>query len=325
MQHSNFSTPSEPVSPMNTPSLVTADIDIAIRKLRAGGVVAVPTETVYGLAADASNPDAVTRIFAIKGRPTDHPLIVHIADADQLDVWSSKPSDVARRLAAIGWPGPLTLIVPRSDRVHDAVTGGRTTVGLRVPAHPMTLDLLRSSGLAIAAPSANRFGAVSPTTAQHVLDDLGAILDPATDAILDGGPCEVGLESTIIDTTVDPPQLLRAGAITADDVAGIVSDLAHASGPSRASGMLESHYAPHCEVRLVDNADDARALRAGTQGAEILEFGNDIAEAARSLYSELRAADTRGAKMLIVVLPPATGLGHALRDRLTKAAAPRPR
>tara|TARA_R110002110_G_scaffold112278_1_gene279197 strand:- start:3139 stop:3708 length:570 start_codon:yes stop_codon:yes gene_type:complete len=189
----------------------------------------------------------------------------------------------------------------------------------------MTLDLLRSSGLAIAAPSANRFGAVSPTTAQHVLDDLGAILDPATDAILDGGPCEVGLESTIIDTTVDPPQLLRAGAITADDVAGIVSDLAHASGPSRASGMLESHYAPHCEVRLVDNADDARALRAGTQGAEILEFGNDIAEAARSLYSELRAADTRGAKMLIVVLPPATGLGHALRDRLTKAAAPRPR
>jgi L-threonylcarbamoyladenylate synthase len=309
---------------MNTPSLVTTNIDVAIRKLRAGGVVAVPTETVYGLAADASNPAAVARIFALKGRPIGHPLIVHIADADQLDVWSSDPSNIARQLATNGWPGPLTLIVPRSERVHDAITGGRTTVGLRVPAHPMTLDLLRTSGLAIAAPSANRFGAVSPTTAQHVLDDLGGLLDPVTDAIVDGGPCTVGLESTIIDTTVDPPQLLRAGAITADDVAALVSDLAQAAGPSRASGMLESHYAPQCAVRLVDSADDAWALRAGTPGAEILEFSNDLAEAARSLYSELRAADTRGVKILIVVLPPATGLGHALRDRLTKAAAPRP-
>ncbi|MFT4867359.1 MAG: L-threonylcarbamoyladenylate synthase, partial [Ilumatobacter sp.] len=176
MRRSNSSTPSEFASQMNTPSLVTTDVDVAIRKLRAGGLVAVPTETVYGLAADASNPDAVARIFAVKGRPTGHPLIVHIADTDQLDIWSLEPSDVARRLAATGWPGPLTLIVPRSDRVHDAVTGGRTTVGLRVPAHPLTLELLRSSGLAIAAPSANRFGAVSPTTAQHVLDDLGDML-----------------------------------------------------------------------------------------------------------------------------------------------------
>lgn len=310
---------------MNTPSLVTTDVDIAIGRLRAGGLVAVPTETVYGLAADASNPEAVARIFATKGRPTGHPLIVHIAGADQLDVWSSQPSDVARRLAASGWPGPLTLIVPRSDRVDDVITGGRATVGLRVPAHPMTLDLLRAGGLAIAAPSANRFGAVSPTTAQHVLDDLGDVLDPATDAILDGGPCTVGLESTIVDTTTDPPQLLRAGAITVDDVRALGNDLARASGPSRASGMLESHYAPQCEVRLVDNADDAWALRAGTPGADILEFHDNLAEAARSLYSELRSADTRGVKMLIVVLPPAIGLGNALRDRLTKAAAPRPR
>jgi L-threonylcarbamoyladenylate synthase len=325
MRRSNFSTPSEPVSLMNTPSLVITDVDVAIQKLRAGGLVAVPTETVYGLAADASNPRAVARIFAVKGRPTGHPLIVHIADTDQLDVWSSEPSEVARRLARDGWPGPLTLIVPRSNQALDAVTGGRTTVGLRVPAHPMTLGLLRESGLAIAAPSANRFGAVSPTAAQHVLDDLGDILDPVTDVILDGGPCTVGLESTIIDTTVDPPQLLRAGAITADDVAALVHDLAQASGPSRASGMLESHYAPNCEVRLVDQPDDAWALRAGTSGAEILEFDDDLAKAARSLYSELRAADARGVKMLIVVLPPAIGLGHALRDRLTKAAAPRPR
>jgi L-threonylcarbamoyladenylate synthase len=310
---------------MNTPSLVITDVDVAIQKLRAGGLVAVPTETVYGLAADASNPIAVARIFAVKGRPTGHPLIVHIAGTDQLNIWSSEPSEVACLLAGHGWPGPLTLIVPRSGRALDAVTGGRTTVGLRVPAHPMTLGLLRSSGLAIAAPSANRFGAVSPTTAQHVLDDLGDMLDPATDAILDGGPCTVGLESTIIDTTVDPPQLLRAGAITVGDVAALVNHLAQASGPSRASGMLESHYAPKCEVRLVDHPDDAWALRAGTPGAEILEFDDDLAKAARSLYSELRAADARGVKMLIVVSPPAIGLGHALRDRLTKAAAPRPR
>jgi tRNA threonylcarbamoyl adenosine modification protein (Sua5/YciO/YrdC/YwlC family) len=181
---------------MNALSLVTTDVDVAVRKLRAGGLVAVPTETVYGLAADASNLAAVARIFAVKGRPTGHPLIVHIADADQLDAWSSEPSNLARRLATNGWPGPLTLIVPRSDRVHDAVTGGRSTVGLRVPAHPMTLGLLRSSGLAIAAPSANRFGAVSPTTAQHVLDDLGDMLDPATDAILDGGPGSRARSST---------------------------------------------------------------------------------------------------------------------------------
>ncbi len=300
-------------------SLISRDVDRAVELLHSGGLVAVPTETVYGLAADASNPAAVQRIFAVKGRPASHPLIVHLADAEDLDTWSSDPSPAARRLAALAWPGPLTLIVPRSTLVSDAVTGGRTTVGLRVPSHPMLRKVLAQSGLGLAAPSANRFGSVSPTTAEHVLADLGEHLDPRRDLILDGGPCSIGVESTIVDTTTDPPQLLRAGPLTADEIGA----LAAPSGPSRASGMLASHYAPMCEVRLVDHADDALALRAGTPGTRILDLTGDLVSSARQLYAELRAADHDGVKMLIAVLPPPTGLGIAIRDRLGKAAAPR--
>lgn len=306
---------------MPTQTLITTDVARAAAGLRAGGLVAVPTETVYGLAADAGNAAAVARIFAVKGRPLGHPLIIHLADVDQLDDWATRPSDVARRLAARAWPGPLTLIVPRSDLVSDGITGGRDTVGLRVPAHPMLRDLLRRSGCAIAAPSANLFGAVSPTTAAHVLADLGDRLDPDRDLILDGGPSRHGVESTIVDTTVDPPQLLRSGAFTSADIAG----LAAATGPARASGMLDSHYAPTCEVRLVDHADDAMALRAGTPGSEIFDRTDDLVEYARTLYSALRSADERGVRVLIAVLPSPGGLGDAIRDRLTKAAAPRPR
>lgn len=301
-------------------SLVSTDIERAAAVLRAGGLVAVPTETVYGLAADASNPAAVERIFAVKGRPSGHPLIVHIADADELDTWSTEPSPAARRLATLGWPGPLTLIVPRSPIVSDVITGGRDTVGLRVPSHPMIRELLHTSGLGVAAPSANRFGAVSPTTAQHVLDDLGDRLDPARDLILDGGSSAIGLESTIVDTTTDPPQLLRAGPLSATEI----GELAAASGPSRASGMLASHYAPRCEVRLVDHADDALALRAGTPGARVLDLTDDLVVYARELYACLRAADDDGVRVLIAVLPAPSGLGLAIRDRLEKAAAPRP-
>lgn len=306
---------------MLRPSLITTDVERAAAALRAGGLVAVPTETVYGLAADVTNAEAVARIFEVKGRPQGHPLIVHLADVEQLDDWSTRPSDLALRLAALAWPGPLTLIVERSALASDVVTGGRDTVGLRVPAHPMLRELLHRSGCAIAAPSANLFGAVSPTTAAHVLADLGGRLDPARDLILDGGPSRHGLESTIVDTTVEPPQLLRAGAFTAAEI----DSLAAATGPSRASGMLDSHYAPTCEVRLVDHADDAFALRAGTPGAEILDRTDDLVEYARTLYSSLRSADERGVRVLIAVLPPPGGLGDALRDRLTKAAAPRPR
>lgn len=305
--------------------LFTTDVERAAAAIRAGGLVAVPTETVYGLAADAANADAVARIFEVKGRPVGHPLIVHLANPNDLDTWSDHPNDAARTLAATAWPGPLTLIVPRSDTVSSVVTGGRESVGLRVPAHPMAHALLEAAGTAVAAPSANRFGAVSPTTAHHVLDDLGDRLDPDRDVILDGGPCAIGVESTIVDTTVDPPQLLRAGKISAEQIAELLrSPVDGASGPARASGMLESHYAPRCEVRLVDHPDDAVALRAGTPGAVILDITNDVAAYARNLYAELRAADARGATVLIAVLPQAEGLGHAIRDRLIKAAAPRP-
>lgn len=310
---------------MTSSPLLSTDVDRAADAIRRGGLVAVPTETVYGLAADATNPEAVERIFEVKGRPSGHPLIVHLADAEELDRWT-EPNQTARTLANLGWPGPLTLIVAKSDRVPPTVTGGRDTVGVRVPVHPMAHALLVAAATAVAAPSANRFGAVSPTTAGHVLDDLGELLDPRRDVILDGGPCRIGVESTIVDTTVDPPQLLRAGSITADEIAGLLDfAVATASGPARASGMLESHYAPSCEVRLVDDADDAFALRAGTPGAEILDRTHDVATYARELYADLRAADDRGASMVIAVLPAADGLGHAVRDRLTKAAAPRPR
>lgn len=302
-------------------SLISTDIGRAVDVLRAGGLVAVPTETVYGLAADASNPAAVERLFAVKGRPASHPLIVHLADVDELDRWADHPSSAARQLAALAWPGPLTLIVPRSSHVPDAVTGGRDTVGLRVPSHDMINELLRRSELGLAAPSANRFGSVSPTTAEHVLADLGDRLDPSRDLILDGGPSTIGVESTIVDTTTDPPQLLRAGPLTSEQIGA----LAAPSGPSRASGMLASHYAPSCEVRLVDHADDAIALRAGTPGARVIDFNDDLVAYARRLYAELRSADDDGVRVLIAVLPPPMGLGIAIRDRLEKAAAPRPR
>jgi L-threonylcarbamoyladenylate synthase len=292
--------------------------------------VAIPTETVYGLAADARQPAAVARIFAIKGRPTDHPLIVHLAGYDRIDGWVGEVSpstaqDIAR-LANACWPGPLTMLVPRGSHVLDAVTGGRPTVGLRVPAHPLTLALIAALDTGLAAPSANRFGRVSPTSAQHVLDDLGELLDPRTDAVLDGGPCPVGVESTIVDLTTSPPQVLRAGAIVAGDVEAVLAGpVADAAGPSRASGMLAAHYAPDSELVLVADAraarDEADRRRGTGQHVRVLDRTDDLVLAARRLYADLRDADRDRLDALVVVLPPATGLGHALRDRLFKAAA----
>lgn len=284
----------------------------------------MPTETVYGLAADATDPAAIARIFEAKGRPSDHPLIVHLADPEDLAEWAPDASSDARRLADACWPGPLTMIVPRSELFPSAVAGGRDTVGVRVPAHPLARELIRLAGCPVAAPSANRFGSVSPTTADHVRGDLAGYLLPGVDVILDGGPCPIGVESTIVDTLVDPVQILRSGAITAEQVSTILeSSVAPASGPARASGMLASHYAPDCEVRLVDTPDDAGALAAGTPGARILDLTSDPARYARDLYSELRRADEESVRVLIAVLPEAEGIGHAIRDRLTKAAAPR--
>lgn len=297
--------------------------------LRHGGLVAIPTETVYGLAADASNEAAVRRIFDAKGRPADHPLIVHVADASALTEWCSTIPPAAAVLAAACWPGPLTLLVPRAAHVLDIVTGGRSSVGIRVPAHPLAGELLRRLATVgvrgLAAPSANRFGRVSPTTAAHVRADLG----DEVDLVLDGGPCPVGVESTIVDCTVDPPQVLRPGGIPTEQIDALLSGhLAAPSGPSRASGMLDSHYAPRCRVLLADTADDAAEIAAGASadGGVVVTIGVGIDEVryAQQLYDWLREADADGANTVVALLPPASGLGHAIRDRLLKAAADRP-
>jgi L-threonylcarbamoyladenylate synthase len=308
--------------------LVTKDTERVAACVQAGGLAVVPTETVYGLGADADQPAAVARLFEVKGRPASHPLIVHLGSAEDLDRWVASVPPSAATLAETCWPGPLTLLLPRSRRVLDVVTGGRDTVGLRVPAHPATLDVLTRTGGGLAAPSANRYGAVSPTTVRHVLDELGEALDPATDVILDGGPSPVGVESTIVDCSVDPPQILRPGGIPTETVAELLgAPLAAASGPSRAAGMVASHYAPRARVHLVDRPVDATAAveRFGAAGIDVrvIDGTSDLVRYARTLYAELRDADADGCTDIIAVLPPPIGLGHAIRDRLQKASAHR--
>ncbi len=302
---------------------VTTDVDAALDVLRGGGLVAIPTETVYGLAADASQEHAVRRIFAAKGRPVDHPLIVHVADADHLPHWASRVPRAAAILAEACWPGPLTVVVPRAAHVLDVVTGGRPTVGVRVPAHPLTNALLERFGGGLAAPSANRFGRVSPTTAEHVVRDLGDV-PGGVDLVLDGGPCPVGVESTIVDCTVEPAQVLRPGGIPTEQVERLLSGaVAPASGPSRASGMLASHYAPQCPVLLAESEREARELAARHPGALLIGDTDDLVTYAQQLYQWLRRADDEHRPALVAVMPPAMGLGHAIRDRLVKAAADR--
>ena len=238
--------------------IVAADargITVAVDALRRGEVVGLPTETVYGLAADATNDDALRRVFAVKGRPAAHPLIVHIADVSQLDDLASEVSDACRVLVEHAWPGPLTVVVRAKGSVSRVATGGRDTIAVRLPAHPAARAIIEQLGRPIAAPSANRFGHVSPTSARHVADDLGDDVS----VIVDGGECEVGVESTIVDCTLDNPEILRPGAITAEDVWRLlegrgVSVSAEASGESRAPGMLERHYAPRALVVLHENS-----------------------------------------------------------------------
>lgn len=294
-------------------------LERALAALARGGLVAIPTETVYGLAADASNEAAVRRIFAVKGRPADHPLIVHVAGAEHLAAWAAEVPPSAQVLADACWPGPLTVLVPRAEHVLDVVTGGRPTVGIRVPAHPLTLELLRRFGGGLAAPSANRFGRVSPTTAEHVRRDLGDDVD----VILDGGACPVGVESTIVDCTVDPPQILRPGGIPTEQIDALLQGVGTPSGPSRAPGMLASHYAPRCAVVLAESPARAAAIAAADPGARVIGVGVDPVEYAQHLYDWLRRADDDGCELVVAVLPPAAGLGHAIRDRLVKASADR--
>ena len=299
---------------------VTADVRRAVEVLREGGLVAIPTETVYGLAARADLASAVARVYEVKNRPLDHPLIVHVSSLENASALG-RFSDAAGELARRFWPGPLTLLVERTAAVADIVTGGRDTVAIRVPDHPLALELLDAFPAGLVAPSANRFGRVSPTTARHVVDDLGDDVD----LVLDGGPCPVGVESTIVDCTVDPAQILRPGGIGEAAVGAVIGELADApSGPSRAPGMLASHYAPRCRIVLADGPDEAgeavESLVRGGSRARLLDESADPAHYARILYDELRRADSDGIDVVVAVLPDDIGIGRAIRDRLTKAA-----
>lgn len=313
------------------------DIAHAAAVLRSGGLVAFPTETVYGLGADASSDAAVARIFAVKGRPRAHPLIVHLADGARLDDWAIEIPAVARTLAAAAWPGPLTIILKRGPRVAPATTGGADTVGLRVPAHPVAQALLRAFGGGIAAPSANRFGAVSPTTADHVVADLGDDVD----YVLDGGPCTVGVESTIVDLSRGRAVLLRPGGLAREAIEAVTGPLAEADVAAPAApGTLASHYAPRARVIAVALADVPREVAAArgriavlapasafsawpALGAVAHPLPDDVAGMARELYGALRDLDASGVDVVIAALPPAAGLGEAVGDRLLRAAGPR--
>jgi L-threonylcarbamoyladenylate synthase len=313
----------------------------------------MPTETVYGLAAAAENGAAVRAMFAAKGRPADHPVIVHLAEAASIDEFAANVSPAARQLAAAFWPGPLTLVLRRGPRISDLVTGGLATVGLRVPSHPVAQALLREFGGPLAAPSANRFGRVSPTTAAHVLADLAGHVD----LILDGGPCRIGLESTIVDCSAGgsqaPVTILRPGAVTAEQIAAALqSPLAPATAAApRVSGSLPSHYAPRARVEIVAaqellprarqlaasgervavlsaertdfDAQDSGEPDSGRQRIIWLPIPGGEAEWAAALYSSLRRVDELGCDAAVATTPAETGLGVAIADRLRRAAGPR--
>lgn len=299
----------------------------------------LPTETVYGLGADAANEAAVRRIFAAKGRPADHPLIVHVAAADRIDAWAEGIPETARTLAAAFWPGPLTLVLRRRPAVLPAVTGGLPTVALRVPDHPIALRLLEAFGGGIAAPSANRFASVSPTSAADVVAELG----DAVDFVLDGGPCRVGVESTIVDLSSGAPGLLRSGGVTREQLEAVLGAAlpVRTNGSVRAPGQHPLHYAPEALVELVAATDliaRSAAWRAAGRRVGILTLGGEapaIADAhllalppadhggAPALYAALRQADRLHLDVVLAVPPARVGLGLAIADRLERAAGPR--
>lgn len=305
--------------------------------LRAGGLIAFPTETVYGLGADAARPDAVARIYQAKGRPSEHPVIVHLPDAEAMPQWATDIPPVAWQLAARFWPGPLTLILKRSQRVPDCVTGGQDTVGLRVPNHPVALALLKAFGGGLAAPSANLFGRVSPTTARHVSEEMADRID----GVIDGGPCTVGLESTILDLSGEEPRILRTGMITADMLAEVLgfAPPVRTSSRVRVPGALPVHYAPLTPLYLAAQGElDAQISLLVTTGKKIavLSFRepgiplpdclwhtlpDNPADCGRELYARLRALDSEHCTAILVEQPPAGQSWDAIRDRLTRAAS----
>ena len=302
--------------------------------LRRGGLVAFPTETVYGLGADATNPDAVARIFTAKGRPATNPLIVHVAGIDVAKRYAAEWTHLADELAAHFWPGPLTLVVPSAATITDRVRAGGPTVGLRVPAHPIALELLRAFDGPVAAPSANRSEHVSPTLAQHVVDDLG----DRVDLVLDGGPCGVGIESTVLNITGDRPRVLRPGSVTVEQIEAVVGpvhrrgDISQSNGPLMSPGQHVRHYAPTSPAIRFETADRERILRlAQTSNAAVLTFVSapaveimpcDPAGYARVFYSSLRAVDARAPAAIYIEMPPDRPEWAAVRDRLVRATVP---
>lgn len=321
-----------------------SDIARAAEVLAAGGLVAFPTETVYGLGADASNAAALGRLFDVKGRPRSHPLIVHLASAEALGEWAVEVPAVGHALARHFWPGPLTLIVKRSAKVSPMATGGKDTVGLRVPSHPMARQMLARFGGGVAAPSANRFGRISPTAAEHVADDLGDDVD----YLLDGGSCEVGVESTIVDVSRGAPVLLRLGGVTREQLEAVIGPLTAPealANPPAAPGTLPSHYAPR--ALLVAVAPDRVAAEVAAQlvagpaakiavlapasamppalpvGVDRHALPDDLSAMARELYGAMRDLDAGGFDVIVAALPAEVGMGEAVADRLRRAAGPR--
>jgi len=311
----------------------TADaIANAAAHLKAGDLVAFPTETVYGLGADATNSEAVAKIYAVKGRPNDHPLIVHIASMEAMGDWARDVPEYAIALARSFWPGPMTLILKRSELAGEFITGGQDSVGVRVPDHVVALALLeafeRSGGKGIAAPSANRFGHLSPTTAGAVIEELGDYLSKE-DLVLDGGACVVGVESTIIDCTGAAPSVLRPGAISVAMIEECTEiKVTQSDREIRVSGSLENHYAPVAKVLLCEVPVKGQGFIAyknfkTPKGVVRLASPSDDEEFARILYSALRDADAMGLLEVVVVQPTGMGIAVAIRDRLARAASGR--
>ena len=304
----------------------------AALSLKRGGVVAFPTETVYGLGADALNEEAVRQVFRLKGRPPNHPVIVHVPDATQLESWAKNIPEVAWPLAEAFWPGPLTLVLERQPWVSDVLTGGQTTVGVRVPAHPVALALLERFGGGVAAPSANRFGCISPTTAEHVRAEFGDLVP-----VLDGGAAAVGLESTILDVSGGTPRILRPGAVSAAMLEAVLgtpvlqnaeqNETEEDETVPRVSGSLKSHYAPHTPAFLLMHAapvsletDAVLSRRLQMSAAQTwLTLPDDPESYARALYAALRDLDTSGAARILIEAVPETPAWAAVRDRLARA------
>jgi L-threonylcarbamoyladenylate synthase len=306
------------------------DIARAARILRSGGLVAFPTETVYGLGADASSASAMAKLYAVKRRPADHPVIVHFASADAAFGWASEVPESARKLAKAFWPGPLTIVLKRSPKAQDFVTGGQDTVGLRLPSHPVARELLQLFGRGVAAPSANRFGRISPTTAAHVRADLGADVD----LVLEGGPTEVGIESTILDLSGAGPVLLRPGRISRQELEQVVGSpvLEKSAGSPRHSGGLERHYAPRTPARLVPAYDLDREIACLKEKVAVLAFSRpdervdywlrmprDPLAYAQKLYAALRELDSAGCAEILIEAPPEAPEWAAVGDRLKRA------